>query len=123
MPFVVFQIGGSLLVLGFAFKVLQVTKGLTDIKSKEAGKKLRNIGGICGIVGALICVVVLVLGMPANERNVMLVAGGDIAAIGIFTLIQYRLKPQTEKVLGCVAIGVIIVGFLLCFAYEFSLIF
>ncbi len=116
MPFYVFQIGGALLVLGFAFKVLQVTKGLTDLKSKEAGKKLRNIGIISLIVGALICLVVL--GMSPSERNTMIVAGGNIAAIGIFTLIQYYLKPQTEKVLGYAAVGVIILGFLLCVAYK-----
>jgi predicted membrane channel-forming protein YqfA (hemolysin III family) len=121
MPFTVFNVGSALLVLGFAFKVLQVTNRLTNIKGEEAGKKLRNIGIISVITGVLIALVVL--GMPTDERNTMIVAGLSIAAIGVFTLIQYHLKPQNEKVLGWAAVGVIILGFLLCVAYKLVLYF
>ncbi|MBA7654566.1 hypothetical protein ES703_62446 [subsurface metagenome] len=61
--------------------------------------------------------------MLANERNAMMVAGLNIAAIGVSILIQYNLKPQTERVLGGAAVGVIIGGFLLCLAYELVSIF
>ncbi|MFC1980103.1 hypothetical protein ACFLVS_04545 [Chloroflexota bacterium] len=122
MPFTVFSIGSGLLVLGFIFKVLQVTHRLTDIKSKETGKKLRKIGIISIVTGALIFLVAF-LGMLANERNAMMVAGLNIAAIGVSILIQHNLKPQTERVLGVAAVVVIVSGFLLCLAYELFSIF
>jgi hypothetical protein len=116
MSFVFFNIGSALIVLGFTFRVIQITSRLTDLKSKEAGKKLRNVGIISIIAGLLIALIVS--GMSANERRAMMVAGFDIAAIGVSTLIQYYLKPQNEKLLGLAAYGVVILGFLLCAAYE-----
>ena len=121
MPFVLFSIGSGLMVLGFAFKVIQVTHKLTDIKSEEAGKKLRKIGRLSIIAGALIFLVAW--GMAASERGAMLIAGLNIAAIGVSILIQHCLKPQNEKVLGYAAWVVIILGFLLCLAYELVSIF
>jgi len=121
MPFIFFTIGGGLIVLGFAFKVIQVTNRLTDVKNIEARKKLRNIGIISIITGCLVGVIAL--DMSANERNVLIVTAMDIAAIGVFTLIQYKLSPQNDKILGCAAYGVIILGSLLCLAYELVNIF
>lgn len=117
MPFYVFTIGSALIVLGFTFKVIQVTSGLTDMKSPQAGKKFRNVGILSVITGLLIALVSL-MDMVGNERNAMIAAGGNISALGISTLIQYRLNPQTRKALGWVASVVIIVGFILCIAYE-----
>jgi len=44
MPFTIFAIGSSLIVLGFVFRIIQVTSGLTKIKKSESSHKLRNIG-------------------------------------------------------------------------------
>jgi len=102
------------MVLGFTLKVLKVTSRLTDVK-KGAEKKLKNVGITSVVAGLLIGVAVL--GMPANERNSMIVASFNIAAVGISTLIQYYLKPQNEKVLGWGAVGVVILGLVLCGTY------
>jgi len=88
---------------------------------KGAGKKLKIVGRTSIVAGLLIGLVAVV--MPASERNSMIVAGLSIAAVGISTLIQCYLKPQNEKVLGRGAVGVIIVGLLLCLAYDLAIIF
>ena len=114
MPFALFSIGSGLIVLGFSLKVLQITSRLSDTK-KGAENKLRNVGWISVAAGVLICLVVL--GMPADERNAMIVAGLSIAAVGVSTLMQYYIKPKNERVLGYGSIGVIVVGLILCFIY------
>jgi len=117
MPFVLFYIGTALLVLGFTFRVLQITHRLTEVK-KGKEEKLRNIGIVGVFVGLLIALVSL--GMTANERNAMIVAGLNIIAVGISTLLQHYLKPQNEKILGGAAYAVIIIGFILCMIYELA---
>jgi len=120
MPFYIFTIGSGLVVLGFTFKVIQVTSGLTEMRSPQARAKFRNVG-IMSVVAGLLVALLSLISMVGGERNAMVAAGGNIAALGIATLIQYKLNPQTQKVLGWVAWGVIIVGFLLCIAYELIL--
>jgi hypothetical protein len=117
MPLAIFNIGGELLLLGFTFKVLQVTGRFTGFKNKEAGRKLLTIGIVCIAAGVLI--VPIVWGMPNNERNTMISVGLNIGGIGVFTLIQYWLKPQNEYILGRIAVGVITLGFLLIIIYRF----
>lgn len=117
MPFYVFTIGSALIVLGFTFKVIQVTSGLTEMKSLQAGRKFRNVGIASVVAGLLIALVSLAV-MVGNERNSMITVGGNIAALGILALIQYKLNPRAQKVLGCAAWAIIIIGFLLCIAYE-----
>ena len=120
MPFYVFTIGSALVVLGFTFKVIQVTSGLTKMKNLQAGKKFRNVGIASVIAGLLVAL--MSWNMAGGERSAMVTAGGNIAALGISTLIQYKLNPKTQNVLGWAAWGVIIIGFLLCIAYELILL-
>ena len=115
MPFIVFSIGSALIVLGFTLKVLEVTNRLTELK-KGAEKKLQIIGIVSVVAGILIALVVV--GMPPDERNALTVAGLNIVAVGISTLIQYYLKPKNEKVLSWGSIIVIILGIGLCYAYQ-----
>lgn len=117
MPFVVFAIGSSLIVLGFTLKVLEVTNRLTKLK-KGAEKKLRLTGIVSVIVGVLVALVVI--GVPPDERNAMTVAGLNIAAVGISTLIQHYLSLKNERVLSWGSVGVIILGLILCFVYKLS---
>ena len=117
MPFVIFIIGSSLIVLGFTLKVLEVAHRLSDVK-KGAGNKLRAIGIISIITGLLIALVVL--DMPVNERNAMMVAGLNIVAVGVSTLLQYYLTPKNEKVLTWGSIVIIVAGFVLCFIYKLA---
>ena len=116
MPVALLNIGGELLILGFTFKVLQVTSRFTGIKNKEAGKKLRTIGIFCIVEGLLI--IPIVWGMPDEERNNLIAVALNIGAIGVFTLIQYWLKPENEKYLSRTALGVIAAGFLLIIIYK-----
>lgn len=115
MPFIVFSIGSGLIVLGFTLKVLEVTSRLTDVK-KGAEKKLKIVGITSIVAGLLISLVAF--GMPPNERIAMTVAGFCIVTVGIYTLIQYYLKPQNEKFLSRGAVGVIILGMILCCTYK-----
>ena len=116
MPFVIFSIGSGLLVLGFTFKVIQVTSGLTKMKSSLAGAKFRNVGILSVMAGLLI--ILVSLRMVGDEMNAMVAAGGNIAALGISTLIQHKLNTRNQKALGVVAWVVIAVGFLMCIGYE-----
>jgi len=115
MPSTILYIGSALLVLGFTFRVFQVTSRLTEVK-KGKEKNLRNIG-IIGILAGLLIILVTVC-MLANERNALIVAGANIIAVGVSTLLQYHLKHQHERILSGAAYAVIIVGFILCLAYA-----
>lgn len=115
MPSSMLYIGSALLVLGFTFRVFQVTSRVTEVK-KGKEKNLRNIG-IIGVVAGFLIIVVTVC-MLANERNALIVAGTNIIAVGVSTLLQYHLKHQHEKILSGATYTVIIVGFILCLAYA-----
>ena len=115
MPSTILYIGSALLVLGFTFRVFQVTSRLTEVK-KGKEKNLRNIGIIGVVAGFLIILVTLC--MLANERNPLIVAGGNIIAVGVSTLLQYHLEPQHEKLLSGATYVVIIIGFILCLTYA-----
>jgi hypothetical protein len=121
MSLTIFGIGSALIVLGFSFKVLQVTNKFTDIKNKEAKNKLQQIGAMSIVTGFLIALVAL--GMAAAERNLMIIAGANIVCIGISTLIQVALTAKNEKVIGWAAYSVVGAGLLMCLIYELVNIF
>lgn len=120
MPFVVFSIGSALVVLGFTFRVIQVTSGLTEMKSSQARVKFRNIGITSLIAGFLIALVSLIA-MVGNERIIMITVGGEIAALGISTLIQYKLNHRNQRFLEWAAWGIIIVGVIMWIVYELTI--
>ena len=115
MPSTMLYIGSALLVLGFTFRVFQVTSRVTEVK-KGKEKNLRNIG-IIGVVAGFLIIIVTAC-MLTNEGNALIVAGANITAVGVSTLLQYYLKSQHGKLLSGAAYAVIIVGFILCLAYA-----
>jgi hypothetical protein len=117
MPFYVFTIGSGLLVLGFTFGVIYATSGLTEIKSPEARGKYLWVG-ITSVVAGLLVALWSLMSMAGNEKIAMITAGANIGALGISTLIRWRINPKNKKAVWYSAWGIIIVGFLLLVAYE-----
>lgn len=114
MPFTVFNVGSVLIVAGFTLKVLEITNSLTSV-NKGAGKKLQIVAFVSIFIGLFFGLIVR--GMPDEMRNSMIVAGLNIAAVGVSTILQYLLNPNHAKFLRWVSLSVTVVGFGLCYAY------
>jgi len=117
MPLAIFSIGGELILLGFTFKVLQVTSRFTGLKNKEAAKNMLNIGLFSIVVG--VSIIPIIWGMPDSERNTMISVALNIGGVGVFTVVQYWVKPHNENILGRVAVGMTALGFVLIMIYKF----
>jgi hypothetical protein len=116
MSIAIFGLGSALVVLGFSFRVLQVTNRLTEFRNKEAVMKTRMIGVMSILAGFFVAIVAI--GMQPAERSLMVIAGFNIIALGLSTLVQAVLTAKNERALGAAAWGVLTVGFLMCIIYE-----